>query len=229
MLEDLGRSMWCRRSPRAAQNIARHVISGMELKVDVSDSRQGTPRGFFARLGELGPAWISALAALIVALTGAGFFAGRATGQPRPSPTVTVTVPASPTTSTGSSSPPASAVGKDLDSYTVDLAGNYGVPLGPAKPTQSQYSADGTGDLVKTYSRIGAGGNDQMVLLPDGTTPTYRQCKSTTNFSGQIVPTTGSAFCIIETTGYIVGAIVTAVSASVNNVNLTITVWKNST
>lgn len=200
-----------------------------ELNIDVSDSRQGSKRSLFARLGELGPAWISALAALIVALTGAGFFAGRVTGQPAPGPTATITVPASPRASTGASSPPASAVGKDLGSYTIDLAGNYGVPLGPAKPTQSQYSPEGIGDLVKTYSRIGAGGDDQMVLLPDGTTPTYQLCKSTTNFSGQIVPTRGNAFCIIETTGYIVGATVTAVSASLSDVTLTITVWKNST
>jgi hypothetical protein len=213
----------------AAPNTSRHVIlicygDG----VGVSESGQGSHPGFLARLGELGPAWISALAALIVALTGAGFFAGRVTGQPGPRPTVTVTAPAN--AAAGSASPPGLAVaGTQLGSYPIDLTGDYGVPLGPAQPAQSEYSADGIGDLVKTNSRIGPGGDDQMALLPDGTTPTYQQCKSSTNFSGQIVPAAGSAFCLIETTGYIVGAEVTAVGPTVSNVNLTITVWKNAT
>ena len=199
----------------------------MELKVDVSDSRQGTQRRFFARLGELGRPDQRVSSADRRAY--GGWFLRRTGNRPATArPDRDRHCSGQPYDEHGIFFSPASAVGKD-DSYTVDLAGNYGVPLGPAKPTQSQYSADGIGDLVKTYSRIGAGGNDQMVLLPDGTTPTYRQCKSTTNFSGQIVPTTGSAFCIIETTGYVVGAVVTAVSASVNDVTLTITVWKNST
>lgn len=46
-----------------------------------SDHNQQPRRGW-ARLGELGPAWITAIAALIVALTSAGFFAGRATSEP---------------------------------------------------------------------------------------------------------------------------------------------------
>lgn len=195
----------------------------------MSGNGQDSRRGFLSRLGELGPAWITALAALLVALTSAGFFAGRAAGQPRPSPTVTVTAPARIGQGEGSSSPPAAATaGTQLGSYPVDLTGSYGVPLGPARPAPSQYSADGIGDLVKIDSRIGPGGADQMVLLPDGTDPTYQQCKSATNFSGQIVPVTGSSFCIIETTGYIAGAEVTAVGPTVSNVNFTITVWKNS-
>jgi hypothetical protein len=184
-------------------------------------------RGFLARFAELGPAWISALTAVLVALTSAGFFAGRAAGQPRPSPTVTVTAPARIGGGQGSASPPAAA-GTQVGSYPVDLTGSYGVPLGPAQPAQSQYSADGIGDLVKIDSRIGPGGADQMVLLPDGTTPTYQQCASATNFSGQIVPVTGSSLCIIETTGYIAGAEVTAVGATVSSVTLTITVWKKA-
>jgi len=58
------------------------------------------PRRGWARLGELGPAWITAIAALIVALTGAGFFAGRVTAGA----TNTVVAPVLP--SKASSAPP---------------------------------------------------------------------------------------------------------------------------
>jgi hypothetical protein len=46
------------------------------------------PRRGWARIAELGPVWISAIAALIVALATAGFFTGRATA-----PTVTTAAP----------------------------------------------------------------------------------------------------------------------------------------
>lgn len=67
---------------------ARHVINRMDIEVSENNQR---PRRGRARIGELGPAWITAIAALIVALTGAGFFAGRVTAGP----TKTVAPPAS--------------------------------------------------------------------------------------------------------------------------------------
>lgn len=44
-------------------------------------SYRDTPGSKRSRIGELGPAWISAIAALLTAMTAAGFFAGRVTSS----------------------------------------------------------------------------------------------------------------------------------------------------
>lgn len=182
---------------------------------------------------ELGPKWIGALGTLIIALTGAGFFAGRVTGQPVPNPTVTVTVPAtsvagSPPARTASPQASADTNGALLGSYHIDLAAGYSVPLGPTRPAQSEYSTAGTGDLAKVYSRLQPGGNDQMAQLPDGTAPTYQDCANATDFTGMILPTLGTSFCLIETTGLIAGAEVTAIgNASSGDVIIKVAVWRH--
>jgi hypothetical protein len=60
----------------------------------VSESSQGKepPKSGWARLGEVGPAWISAITGLILALTSAGFFVGHVTASGHPQPNVTITV-----------------------------------------------------------------------------------------------------------------------------------------
>jgi hypothetical protein len=203
------------------------------------DRKADNESGWMRRFGELGPAWIGALATLIVALTGAGFFAGRITGQPAPQATVTITDPASPNTvGTSPSAPqsvsppaprPAAAVanGVHLGSYSIDLAAGYAVPLGPTRPTQSEYSATGNGDLYKVFSRLDTGRNDQMVILPDGVTPTYQKCANATNLTTEVIPTVGTSFCLIETTGLIAGAEVTALGSSGDAI-IAITIWKHS-
>lgn len=47
----------------------------------MSDGTESHKKSALARFGELGPAWITAIAALIVALTGAGFFVGHVTAS----------------------------------------------------------------------------------------------------------------------------------------------------
>jgi hypothetical protein len=83
------------------------------------------------RLAELGPTWITALTGLLVALTGAGFFVGRATVEASQAPpttvtrTVTVTVPA-PAPST--------------DTTATDIGSVPGVlNLSATKPAQSTF------------------------------------------------------------------------------------------
>lgn len=63
----------------------------------MSQNQDKTEKRKSASIGELGPVWITAIAALIVALAGAGFFAGNATSSSNPSKSTTSpTVTASP-------------------------------------------------------------------------------------------------------------------------------------
>lgn len=87
----------------------------------------GPEKNGWARLLEVGPAWITAITGVIVALTAAGFFVGHATagsGAATPAPTVTVTV-------TKTLSPSGSA-GPSVDAPTTVAA---------ATPTTSGSSA----------------------------------------------------------------------------------------
>jgi hypothetical protein len=192
-------------------------------------------------LANLGPVWITAIAALITALGTVGFFTGRATATP-PVRTVTVTVTATPrasspaansqTTPAASPGSPASnpPSGQLLASYTFKLPAGYGVPLSTTAPTPSQFEEGGSGDVFENFGTlITRNGNDQMVSLPAGTTPTYQACAADTLFVQSVPATTASTFCIVET-GRMIGGTVTAVSANTNPIYYTlhITVWQNS-
>jgi NPCBM/NEW2 domain len=79
------------------------------LRMMESGQGDGPHKSGWARLLEVGPAWITAITGIIVALTAAGFFVGHATagsGAATPAVTVTVTKTLSPS---GSASPSADA------------------------------------------------------------------------------------------------------------------------
>lgn len=200
------------------------------------------------RIGELGPAWLSALAAVLVALTGAGFFAGRVSApsnpavQPTKIITRTVPVTASPAASPGVSTTPTptsgvavtSENGALLGSYTFTLPQYGSAPLGTSAPTQAQILG-GTGQDVIWNTGAGGsplqtGGGDQMLSLPSGSTPTYQACKTDTLTSGEESYNAGTAYCIIEATGKMAG--VTVVSADVSQspwyLVLHVVIWENS-
>lgn len=188
-------------------------------------------------IAELGPAWITAIAVLIGAMTAvAGFFLGHATvsnASPHPTVTVTVTRPASATSvsSNGPSSPTPSTESSNgvlLGSYSIDLNYPNSVPLGPSKPTQSQFNTGGAGDLgtgapADTLVFVPLNG-DKMVSLPNGATPTYQACATSSVFASQASSTAGTAFCLIES-GRIAGLMVTSDNSSY--AALQVSVWQN--
>ena len=90
------------------------------------------PRG---RIGDLGPAWIYAIAALITAPAAAGFFAGRATA---PSTASAEGNPQQvPAQQTSSGQPHAGiAVVTSTAQYAVDLPGNLCLTFGPPPSRQ---------------------------------------------------------------------------------------------
>lgn len=188
------------------------------------------------RIGELGPAWISAIAAVIVALTGAGFFAGRVSApaslanQPTKISATTVPTAAPVSAGTSASASPsgvAATVGNGtlLGSYSFQLTNAYNAPLGPTAPTQSQIAAGGAYD-VGYSGDLSAGNNEKMISLPAGTTPTYSACTTGTVFEDSASPAQGTSFCIIETSGRVAGVTVTAMGSSLSYAVLQVTVWK---
>ena len=208
-------------------------------------SQEQQKKGAWTRLAELGPAWIASIGTLIVALTGAGFFAGRATitaSSPPPkviTKTVTVTASApAPSVSSPAGTPTASAAvssdGELLGSYTITLPRDGSATLGPTAPTPQQILAGNGNDIEWNYEFGGAPlqpeGGDQIVGLSSGTTPTYQACKASTLATNTESSNPGTAFCIIENSGRMAGVTVKSVDMGVNPVNivLSIQVWSNS-
>jgi hypothetical protein len=204
----------------------------------MSEDEKSSQKGWSARIGELGPAWITALAGLIAVFAGGGFAAGHASGahDPAPQPTVTVTATATATVTSPVTHPPqgppvssaATSNGAVLGSYTVDLPTGYSIPLGASKPTQSQFdSSEQNGDLDDESVGYQALGNDQIVQLQDGSTLTYHTCTNSTAFTRTIYPSLGVAFCAIES-GKIAGVKVISQSSTTSDYILQVTVWRNT-
>lgn len=208
-------------------------------------------RSKISLFAELGPVWISALTGILAVLFGAGFFVGKTAGAPKPQPTVTVTATATATapavsapaatSSAGAPSPAASptgsavsADGQLLGSYAVTLPRDGSAPLGAAAPTQAQILAGTDYDIVWNYelggAPVGAGSGEQILGLPNGSTPTYQACKADTLATNTESSNPGTAFCIIETSGRMAGVVVKSVDIGVNPANIVVSVqvWNNA-
>lgn len=199
-------------------------------------SQQSREKGGLTRFAELGPAWIASLATLIVALTGAGFFAGRVSASSsqsaQPPKTVTRTVTATPTSPQGASTSGTTSTtgnGTELGTYTFRLPSGYGAPLASTAPTQSEIAAAGGADDITwptELAPLSVGNGDQMVGLPNGSTPTYSSCTGNTTLQNVASTNQGTAFCIIETSGRVAGVAVTSIVRSTNSyITLQVTVW----
>lgn len=86
------------------------------------------------------------------------------------------------------------------------------MPLGPQQPVQAQFTQTmSAGDLHFNgfdYSPGRAG--EQLVSLPNGTTPTYKACSTATTFTSSVADTQGASFCILEEDGDFAGVYVAA-------------------
>ena len=214
------------------------ALAGQDLGRAWTETTGGARSGGrLGRIGVLGPAWLSAIAAVIVALTGAGFFAGRvsAPASPAAQPTkiITKTGPAAPPVSPEASAASASPSGAGstagngtlLGSYSFQLTNSYSAPLGPTAPTQSQIVSGGTYD-ISYNGDIYPGTNEKMVSLPNGSTPTYSACTTGTVFEDSAPLTQGTTLCIIETSGRVAGVTITSIGSSSQYVVLKATLWK---
>jgi hypothetical protein len=205
----------------------------------MSADKESSQKGWSERIGELGPAWITAIAGLMAVFVGGGYVAGHASGvhDPAPLPTVTVTATATATATSpvtqSQLSPHAPQIAKSngavLGSYTVDLPSDYSIPLGISKPTQSQFdSSEQNGDLDDSGSFYQELGSDRMVQLQNGSTLTYQACTNSTAFTNIVsTGTLGAAFCILES-GRIAGVKVVSESSTTSDYTLQVTVWRNT-
>lgn len=210
------------------------------MSADNAD-KTSSQKSWLERIGELGPAWITAIAGLCAVFVGGGYVAGHASGagahDPAPQPTVTVTAtatatvisPVTPSPQTPHASQIAETNGAVLGSYTVDLPSGYSIPLGASKPTQLQFdSSEKNGDLDDSGSFYQELGSDQMVQLQNGATLTYQACTSSTAFTSDIsTGTLGVAFCVLES-GKITGIKVVSQSSTTSDYILQVIVWRNT-
>jgi hypothetical protein len=122
------------------------------------------------------------------------------------------------------------ANGTLLGSYTFNLPEGYSAPLGPTAPTQSQIASGATPDIVWNGG-LEAGTGDRLISVPIGTQTTYNLCAGDTDFEFQAEPSQGTVFCLVESTGRIVGvtiASVTALPVSSGYAVMNVQVWQDS-
>lgn len=200
-------------------------------------SHNGSPvqESAWQQFWKVGPLWITAIVGL---LTAVGFFTiGHVTASTTASPTVTVTaspLPAVTVTETVAASAPtdsatsASGGAPMLGSYSIELTSGYTVPLGPSKPTQSQFNTNGNGDLGEGYAAVVLGpvAPNKIVTLQTGHAPTFQTCSAASSFTTAVYPVDGTSFCLIEPER-LVGVLVTSIVQS--DVTIQVTVWRNAT
>ena len=204
------------------------------------------PKSTLRAIGELGPAWITSITGVIVALATAGFFVGHVTADsnvmPQPTVTVTKTIDsgaaarpsATATTASGAAdmdgvrSVPAPADGTLLGSYSIDLSEGYSAPLGPSQPSQAQFTQTmSAGDVLYDGWNYSAGrSSERIVSLPVGTTPTYRACSTGTTFTSYVASAVGASFCVLEVSGKLAG--VNVLAEQTGHVLLQVSVWQRT-
>ena len=82
--------------------------------------------------------------------------------------------------------------------------------------------------MTWTGSSFYASNGDQMVSLPNGSTPTYASCKADTVLVPTVSSNPGTAFCVIETTGKMAGVYVESVNSQPSYIVLRVWVWENA-
>jgi hypothetical protein len=150
----------------------------------------------------LGPAWISAIAALLGALVAvAGFFAIRATASSAPTvkPSRNGEPQATGSAASPSNSPqsPGGSPGDMLTQFSIDLPEGYGLTFGttPSQPKE----IDSGADLYLSWSN-GFYTPDPYGKLArlDVDTPSYSDCTASTKFTTSVIfPKPGTTFCYL--------------------------------
>jgi len=175
---------------------------------------------------DLGPAWISAIAAAVGAVVAVvGFFAGRATapspaGAPAPRPASIASVPSA-AAAVGPSS------GTQLAHYNADVAAGYGIDIG-AQPQRPRQGIPGDASLViPVVGQISSSDGGKLAQLDANSTPTFDNCAANTRFTNTAYVGRGDAFCYIGH-GYLAAIkVVDKVIAVTGDYDtLDITVWK---
>ncbi len=189
-------------------------------------SHRWRPRSSLAKAG---PAWISAVAALITALAAVGFFTTKGTPSAGSPGSTGVSATATPSAHGTSASPahvPTSAArvasGKRLTRYTVDVADGYGFILSdrPGRPDR-----DNDNDFLVLNGQVNAQ-SVQLAMLDPGTDVSYPACMADTRYASFLPVNHGDAFCM---TGkdYVAGVKVLKVELSIPGyIRMDVTIWR---
>ena len=183
---------------------------------------------------EIGPAWITAIATLIIALTGTGFFIGQKSAQTGSAPSGQNAAAASgqrPKKASATPSSDTATSGVLLTRTSVTLSSNYGITFGsgPLSPQQAE------GDLGFSLTALNEldFSNGRFSVF-EGSAPTYRACATDQLYiSGGETESysTGSVFCFVGH-GVVAAATISDVntddSSPINYVKLDVIVWKGS-
>jgi hypothetical protein len=187
----------------------------------MGDKEESQRRGW-ARIGELGPAWISAIAAVIVALAAAGFFAGRVT-TPTPAPTETVTVTGQ-ALAAGHTPPPSPSGNSIYWTGQVGLSELSGLGLDfDTKPPSSDQTT-----IVYQGNTLQATANAQLARWTQSSTPSVSQCQLwvTTHPNATLLyPASGMEICIKTDQGRY--GLLQIDSASNDQLQVTATIWNS--
>lgn len=157
------------------------------------------------RILDIGPVWISAIAALIVALTGAGLFVGgRASAPDHPAPPTGTSTSVAPTSAPPSTSTQSTTTGSNGGSApAVFNSGSYDVNVGNGIRVHPQGSWGpgntlGDDDIVTSSAAISPG-NGSAFSFVGAQQPSYQECRARSDYSGALpwaqVPS-GSYLCI---------------------------------
>jgi len=182
------------------------------------------PRRGWARILELGPAWISAIATLILALAAAGFFAGRVTapttattGTPQPTQTVPKTVTAPSATNSLPNSP------WSVYYQTQVGIGTVGINFDNNPPSSASADIFYSGSLLESTS------NATLAVWPGSATPTPAQCQNwVTTHPGTSIGTVtvGMQICLKTAQGRPV--LLRIQSVTPDAANGQVTVWQSN-
>jgi hypothetical protein len=207
--------------------------------MSVDNGQPQHPPARRASLVELAPQWIIAIATLIAAVAGAGFFAGQqlapqssnvpqppATTQPQ---TTTATVPSTAPVASQTPVGAAMAGGTQLGSYTFQIVRGYSVPLHDTEPPkQAEYVNSNSGQDLSFSAMSGTinPGNASIKMISLGTTPpSYSACTTGTVFITGMRNAVGSTFCFVMPGRVIGGKIVSNGQIVTDPVGISITVW----
>lgn len=181
------------------------------------------PRSGWARIADLGPKWIGAIATLILALTSAGFFAGRVT-TPTVTPTPTVTVTRTETPGPNHSKVPSSTGTSSIYwNGPVGLSqSGLGLDFDTRPPSTDQTTIYYGGNTLQPTA------NAQLSLWTQSSTPSASECQSwvTTHPNTDITfPASGMQICIKTDQGRY--GLLYIDSSSNGQLQITATIWNS--
>jgi len=178
---------------------------------------------------DLGPAWISAIAALVAALVAvAGFFTGRVTASAPDSAQGGTAASGTPSMPARTPAISGASPGTLLTRYSVDVAAGYGIDIA-GQPQRPREGIPGNASMVvPVVNKISSKDGGKLAQLDNVTDPTFDTCFTNTRFTSTAYVDRGDALCYTGR-GYVAAVKITdkVIAVTGDYLALDITVWKS--